>query len=177
MFLFAWDHGGMKRGRGDKLPRSVHSLWKNGRNTLGLFSLSVLRFCQYIMLGSHPTGEKDNFSLGCRLVNTHCPQLYWGRRENKKSHTKHSETNTKMKVMCESYGAADGRVRLVWWRGQDEVPKAWSIPGLLNGLRENEQVGLQWDWAGWVGSAWKCWQWTSAPWLLLERVLGSESQG
>lgn len=64
------------------------------------------------MLGSHPIADKDNFSLECRPVNTHCPQLCWGRREDKKSPTKHSETKN-MKVMCESCGAADGRVGLV----------------------------------------------------------------
>lgn len=68
----------------------MYSLWEK-KIPGAVFSLtSEILLVHYARV--HLLGEKDYFSLKCRTVNTHYPQLCWGRGSNK-SHSQHPEIN------------------------------------------------------------------------------------
>jgi len=56
-----------------------------GRSCSWSSSLSLRRFCRYIMLSLHSLGEKDSFSLECGIVNLIAPSFVGG-KGTKKNH-------------------------------------------------------------------------------------------
>lgn len=88
-FSLAWGHGGRRGRRTEKLIQiSVQALEETPGAALSLTSeiLSVHYARVYCL------AEKDNFSLECGIVSTHCPQNCWGGK--KKSHIQYPETST-----------------------------------------------------------------------------------